>query len=176
MNSLNKIVGLLLLGLVVLSGCNKPKYTASFAPSKSVKYVKATPAQKEVLSPSEAVVSTSKIIAPISESLEKKEIKLAPEKGLPTSSFTKTEVKEMKRELRKQVFKSAKKTLLKKGTGSGNHLLNIVLCFFIPPLAVFLHQEQRISNDFWLDLILLLTVVGSVIYALLVVLDVVSIA
>lgn len=46
----------------------------------------------------------------------------------------------------------------------------IILCFFIPPLAVYLHQDD-ITNDFWINLILtLLCGIPGVIHALIVVL------
>ena len=181
MNKVLKLCSAVLLGSILITSCSKPKYTASFSPSKNIKYVKnttPTSAPEKTVTTPEAVATITQMAAPTT----KEEVNMTKQENvtLPTSSFTKTEIKQLKKEVRKQIFKQVKhsifhKSEVKKQNGDA-HILNIILCFFIPPLAVFLHQEQRISNDFWLDLVLLLTLVGSVIYALLVVLDVVSIA
>ena len=54
-----------------------------------------------------------------------------------------------------------------------NQILLVILAIFLPPLAVYLH-ENEINNKFWISLVLtILFWVPGVIYALLVVLDVV---
>ena len=51
-----------------------------------------------------------------------------------------------------------------------NKILQIVLCFFIPPLAVYL-KNGKIDNAFWINLVLtLLTGIGGIIHGLYVVL------
>ena len=55
-----------------------------------------------------------------------------------------------------------------------NDIVLIILAIFIPPLGVYLY-EDTVTNNFWLDLILLLTVIGASIYALLVIFAGVSI-
>ena len=81
----------------------------------------------------------------------------------------------MKKDVRKTMFKAAKRSLFKK---AGDSKLIPVICAIIwplSPLGVYLYQGG-ITNDFWLDLVLLLTFIGAMIYALLVIFDVVSIA
>jgi len=61
--------------------------------------------------------------------------------------------------------------------GSANAVVLIILCVLLitAPLAVYLF-EGSITNNFWLDLILLLTIFGAAIYGLLVCFAGVSIA
>jgi uncharacterized membrane protein YqaE (UPF0057 family) len=57
---------------------------------------------------------------------------------------------------------------LAKGGGSVAPIVLIILCIFIPPLAVYLFQSA-VKNDFWLDLVLtLLGWLPGIIYAFLV--------
>lgn len=56
--------------------------------------------------------------------------------------------------------------------GGDRQIIEVILCFFIPPLAVFLHSG--LGTEFWISLIL--TILGflpGVIYSLLVVLDII---
>ena len=48
-----------------------------------------------------------------------------------------------------------------------NKVVKIIIAIFIPPLAVYLH-EGKITNHFWIDLVLwvLLFGIGGIIYAL----------
>lgn len=52
-----------------------------------------------------------------------------------------------------------------------NKVLKIIIALFIPPLAVYLH-ENKIGNNFWISLVLwvFLFGIGGVIYALYVIL------
>ncbi len=51
-----------------------------------------------------------------------------------------------------------------------NKVLQVVLCFIVPPLAVYL-KEGKVANSFWINLVLtLLTGIGGVIHGLYVVL------
>ena len=76
------------------------------------------------------------------------------------TTMTKTEKKEMKKEL---------KEAMRQG-GSRTSIVEIILSFLLPPLAVFLHDG--IGTTFWISLILtLLFWIPGVIYALLVVTD-----
>jgi len=49
-----------------------------------------------------------------------------------------------------------------------NKTLQIIIAIFIPPLAIYLHQGNKITKDFWIDLVLwvLLFGIGGIIYAL----------
>jgi len=53
-----------------------------------------------------------------------------------------------------------------------NQIVKIIIALFIPPLAVYLHQGNTITKDFWIDLVLwvLLFGVGGIIYALYIIL------
>jgi len=81
---------------------------------------------------------------------------------------------------KKQRFKEVKKQLnlfkANKAKGmeaSDNTILLVILAILLPPLAVYLH-EGAINTKFWISLVLtLLLWVPGVIYALLVVFDVV---
>lgn len=59
-----------------------------------------------------------------------------------------------------------------------NTILLVILCLFpfINLIAVYLKQGKKITNDFWITLILDFTLVLGVIYSILVVLDVMSFA
>jgi uncharacterized membrane protein YqaE (UPF0057 family) len=39
-----------------------------------------------------------------------------------------------------------------------NKILQVILCFFIPPLAVYL-KKGKIDNDFWINVVL--TILGG---------------
>jgi hypothetical protein len=59
-----------------------------------------------------------------------------------------------------------------------NTILLVILCLFwwLNLIAVFLHQGKKITNDFWITLILDLLIIFGIIYSILVVLDVLSFA
>jgi len=71
------------------------------------------------------------------------------------------------------------KTKLRKGGGGDTNLIVLVILSLFPILcliAVFLHDGKSITLNFWIDLLLHITVIGEVIFALLVVLDVIDLA
>jgi uncharacterized membrane protein YqaE (UPF0057 family) len=79
-------------------------------------------------------------------------------------------VKEAKSVLKK--YKADKKAG-RAADSDTNTILLVILAIFIPPLAVYLHQNE-INSKFWISLVLtLLFWVPGVIYSLLVVLDVI---
>ncbi|MCU0360259.1 MAG: hypothetical protein MUF75_05990 [Bacteroidia bacterium] len=57
-------------------------------------------------------------------------------------------------------------------------ILLVILCLFwwLNLIAVYLHQGKKITNDFWITLILDLLIIFGIIYSILVVLDVLSFA
>jgi hypothetical protein len=59
-----------------------------------------------------------------------------------------------------------------------NTILLVILCLFwwLNLIAVFLHQGKKITNDFWITLVLDILVIFGIIYSILVVLDVLSFA
>ena len=90
----------------------------------------------------------------------------------------KTLSKKQKREKIKEAKSVLKKYKADKKAGRAadsdtNTILLVILAIFIPPLAVYLHQNE-INSKFWISLVLtLLFWVPGVIYSLLVVLDVI---
>lgn len=81
------------------------------------------------------------------------------------------------------VVKALSAVALNKGASSKraddtNTILLVILCLFwwLNLIAVYLHQGKKITNDFWITLILDITFVLGVIYSILVVLDVLSFA
>ncbi len=65
----------------------------------------------------------------------------------------------------------------KKGESGAKLVVMIILCFFpiINLIPVYIH-DNGITLNFWITLLLCLTVIGSIIFSLLVVLDVVDLA
>ncbi len=80
--------------------------------------------------------------------------------------------KKLTKEAKKQE-KAALKSVLKeaKANADDTKVLQIILAILIPPLAVYLHEDQ-INSKFWIDLVLtILFFIPGVVYALLVVTD-----
>jgi uncharacterized membrane protein YqaE (UPF0057 family) len=112
--------------------------------------------------------SASSVIIPVPKSLSSE----------PDSATMKAAIEEFKnlsKKERKARIKEAKKEIRKykksanKGEASENTLLMALLCIFLPPLAVYLH-EGEINTRFWISLILtLLFWLPGIIYALIVV-------
>jgi uncharacterized membrane protein YqaE (UPF0057 family) len=104
---------------------------------------------------------------PVSEKPDPKTIKAAMAEF---KSLSKQEKKERIKEVKKE-FKLYKKDK-KAGKGSKvEQIVLIILAILLPPLAVYLHQEE-INAKFWISLLLwFLFILPGVIYALLVVTD-----
>ncbi|MCX6037712.1 MAG: YqaE/Pmp3 family membrane protein [Chloroflexi bacterium] len=53
-----------------------------------------------------------------------------------------------------------------------NKVVKIILAIFIPPLAIYLHEGNKVTKNFWIDLALwiLLFGIGGIIYALYIIL------
>lgn len=89
------------------------------------------------------------------------------------------EFKSLPRQERKARISDAKKELKaykknkheNKDEGNTSTLLEVIIAIFIPPLAVYLHEEE-INSKFWIDLLLtLLFYIPGLIYALVVILS-----
>ncbi|MFK7921999.1 MAG: YqaE/Pmp3 family membrane protein [Bacteroidia bacterium] len=80
-----------------------------------------------------------------------------------------------KRELRKELRQATREARQGRPTAE---TIAIICAILIPPLGVYLHQGKEITTDFWVTLALwILTAwIGGAIYALIVVLDVFSLA
>ena len=192
MKKLLKYSSVLLLGLMIFSSCSKQKYTTSFAPSKSKVWNKE--AKEEIrqnladqkiekvdVIKEEAVVTTeTKAVSTVEKSIVKPaniDEKIAEQEVL-NPSFSKAEAKSMKKEVRKTMFRAVKNSLFHKRPQNESKILYVILALFpiLCLISIYLYQGQQISLDFWIDLLLHITVIGEVIYALLVVLDLFSAA
>lgn len=92
-----------------------------------------------------------------------------------TQSFIKMSVgaSETKiKEVNKNIF-GKKENLKKPYAVNGTNIIEVLLAIFLPPVAVFLH-EDGLTTNFWIDLILcILFWVPGVVFAFLVILDVI---
>lgn len=86
------------------------------------------------------------------------------------------EFKNLSKAEKKIRTKEAKKMLKeykqnkKNGDIKDNDILMAILCIFIPPLAVYIHEDKQINNKFWISLVLTLLIwIPGIIYSLLVV-------
>ena len=105
--------------------------------------------------------------------------KLTPEEDLPTllQTFTTNSRKE-KKQIKKLIKSEIKEIVLNHrrsgdlpGVQDDRFLLELILSFLLPPLAVYLHYDV-INDFFWISLILtLLFWVPGVVFALLVITD-----
>lgn len=64
----------------------------------------------------------------------------------------------------------------KKGSSDTNLIILIILCLFpfICLIPIYIHDGKSITLNFWIDLLLHLTFIGEIIFALLVVLDIID--
>jgi uncharacterized membrane protein YqaE (UPF0057 family) len=89
----------------------------------------------------------------------------------PAESAVGVSKKEKKAQLKE--FKKNLKSLSKSKRADDRTLLLAILAIILPPLAVYIHQ-QDLTSKFWISLILTLCFwIPGVIYSLLVVLDVI---
>jgi uncharacterized membrane protein YqaE (UPF0057 family) len=88
------------------------------------------------------------------------------------NSLSRKEKRERLKEVKSVVKKyKADKKAGRAAEGETNKVLLVILALIIPPLAVYLHQNE-INTKFWISLVLtLLFFLPGVIYSLLVVLD-----
>jgi len=182
MNKLNIKISILAAGLLLFSSCSKSNYTASFSPSKSIALSKVENTDNlgqndtertAVASAGNELISMANEVNDI-EFINEMPLKLTKEEFI--SSFTQQEMKAVKKQVRKLLYKEVKQQLFTKNKPlNDDKLIPLIVSIFIPPLGVYLYQGG-ITTDFWIDLVLLLTFVGSWIYAWLVIFDVISFA
>ena len=65
-----------------------------------------------------------------------------------------------------------------KGSPDNNLIILIILCFlwWLNLIAVYLHDGKKITLNFWITLLLDFTLIGGIIFSLLVVLDIINLA
>jgi hypothetical protein len=190
-----KILSLLLIGALAFTSCKnnmsltKRHYTKGyhFHKSKSVDQpevkegIASTPAKKaEKAGPMEIVqvkqlqsTSTSsnntiaKSVLTASTSKQTSYVNATKKGALAETKSLNQTKKELQR--RSKISKTSKKG------GDANLIVMVILALFpiLCLIAVYLH-DGGITMNFWIDLILHITVIGEIVYALLVVLDVID--
>lgn len=142
-------------GVVFLSACmliTEPLYALSINPQ---------PIEAAV---TESTGSTQPVV--VEEIPVKMEDAMKEFKSLPKQE-RKARISEAKKELKE--YKKNKRE--NKNDGGTSTLLEVIIAIFIPPLAVYLHEEE-INSKFWIDLLLtLLFYIPGLIYALVVILS-----
>lgn len=147
---------------MALAAANEEASKTEIEPVLEASTEAKVPAKPAIRSVEEAEKAPA-VKAPVT--LEKREITVEEAEALAMAkerlaSMTKSEKKELKREL-KEAFRQS---------GGGASVVEIILAVLLPPLAVFLHDG--IGTSFWISIILtLLFWLPGVIYALLVVTD-----
>lgn len=78
----------------------------------------------------------------------------------------------------KHVIAAQKISKSGKGDSDANLILLVILSLFpiLALIAMYIHDGHKITTNFWVDLILHLTIIGYIIFALLVVFDVVDLS
>lgn len=202
---MKKSILLFLSFLVVLTSCNTGKNALVMKRKYTKGYYVETKSKKHNVKKSEelAKVEKSEVIKakPVSTELvntnatEKEPVLTASnskEEGTSTKSVTKANVaeKEFKTAVVSKTLYNvfAKNSLLvssaakaKSASGKGSDtdlIIQIILALFpfICLIAIYLHDGKQITMNFWVTLILHLTFVLWLVFALLVVLDVINLA
>lgn len=192
-----KLLSLLLIGALAFTSCKnnmsltKRHYTKGyyFHKNKSVDQpevkegIASAPAKKaEKASPME-IVQVKPIQPVVTEkhnTIQKQTLTANASKQATHTNITKnntvTEAKSLT-QTKKELQRSSKAAKTSKKAGDANLVVMVILALFpiLCLIAVYLH-DGGITNNFWIDLILHITVIGEVIYALLVVLDVIDFA
>lgn len=92
----------------------------------------------------------------------------------------KNEVASVKKSTIKKVVKQIylEKNKVAKNSGDANLILLVILSLFpfLALIAIYLKDGKQITLNFWVDLILHLTVIGYAIFAILVVLDIINLS
>jgi len=192
-----KLLSLLLIGAIAFTSCKnnmsltKRHYTKGyyFHKNKSVDQpevkegiASASTKKAEKASPMEIlqVKPMQSIVKEIKTSEQKQTLTASASMQTSHSNITKkntvTEAKSLN-QTKKELQRSSKATKAMKKGGDANLVLMIILSLFpfLCLIAVYLH-DGGITKNFWIDLILHLTFVGMIIYALLVVLDIIDFA
>ncbi|MES2680248.1 MAG: hypothetical protein V4635_10200 [Bacteroidota bacterium] len=149
----------------------------------SVKHETATPAS-ETKAPVETVNTRVENVPVLvnqpanNESIALKEQK-QPEKTVTALASTRSANNFSKSSilaLKPLVLSKAMKTDASKGDKDALFIVLVILCFFwwLNLISVYIHDGKKITTNFWVTLLLNFTFIGGIIFALLVVLDVVD--
>lgn len=195
---MKKIIALLAIVGIIFSSCNgkyiiaKRKYNKGFYVSKS-----GSNSTKPAVAQLKAVkvnAPAEKIETVVIAKSEEKKIEITPLKTIAAKSIdqapsSKTSSKNpalastsknslsTSKEVKPIKVNSKKTTSSQERKGDSNLVVMIILALFpiLCLIAVYMH-DSGITLNFWIDLLLHLTIIGEVIFALLVVLDVIDLA
>lgn len=203
---MKKLVALVALVSIVLSSCTssknsmvvKRKYNKGFYVAHNHKKNNIETTDSNISSEKSLAASKSEEMAAVLPS-----VSLISEKatyGAPeiknTTEIKKNNITDLKHNTvlvdSKNVTASAEKTPINvkhdvvkvdkesmSNSGSNTNLILLIIFCFIPILslvAMYLHDGNSITLNFWIDLLLYLTFIGWIIFGLLVVLDIVNLA
>jgi len=142
--------------------------------SKKVNVVEVElPPVKTILS----VVNSEKLPAVKAEKInEVKYNSVVVDSKVITASLGKTNLKVSHKTI--DIVKQKKSTTTTGGDVDSMTILLIIFCFFpiLSLIAMYLHDGESITLNFWINLLLYLTFIGWIIFGVLVVLDVVNLA
>lgn len=104
--------------------------------------------------------------------------KIATKKQTPTQATTSFKAKNLILPPAAKKFFKKTENNKSKGRSDSNFIVMVILCFFdfINLIPVYFHDSKKITLNFWITLLLDFTYIGGVIFALLVVFDIVSLA
>jgi uncharacterized membrane protein YqaE (UPF0057 family) len=192
-----KLLSFLLIGVIAFTSCKnnmsltkrhytkgyyfhknksveQPEFNEGVASKHSKKTENASPIEIVQVKPTQ--ITTAQTNNPIAEhnftaSASKKNSHTNTNKKINT-----TAVKSLN-QTKKELQQNSKQTKKLAAKGDANLVLMVILAIFpvLCLIAVYLH-DGGITKNFWIDLILHITFIGMIIYALLVVLDVVDFA
>jgi uncharacterized membrane protein YqaE (UPF0057 family) len=192
-----KLLSLLLIGAIAFTSCKnnmsltkrhytkgyyfhknksveQPEFKEGVASNNSKKTGKASPI--EILQ----VEPTQSTTAQTSNAIANQNFTASTSKKISHTNSNKknntTEVKSLN-QTKKELQQNSKQPKKSAAKGDANLVLMVILAIFpiLCLIAVYLH-DGGITKNFWIDLILHITFIGMIIYALLVVLDVVDFA
>jgi hypothetical protein len=193
---MKKLIAFIAVIGIVFSSCNgkytiaKRKYNKGFYIAKSGNSYTApvvAPKASAVNAPEEkveTVVVSKAIETPVASEINLAKESLSNEMKAPVKHFDKTapiasaskdnyvptsEIKPI--QFNNSVLSATK------GKSDGNLVLMVILCFFwwLNLIAVYMH-DNGVTTNFWITLLLDFTLIGGIIFALLVVLDVVDLS
>jgi hypothetical protein len=114
----------------------------------------------------------------LTQNIQIKKSNVSLNKNKPVeSNRTLRNLKILKPLVKKVISKKESKLVLKKDGGDIS-IVEVILSLFpiLCLIAIYLHDGKKITMNFWVDLLLHLTFIGEIIYALLVVLNIFSLS
>lgn len=152
---------------------NKPKVQTTANETPDVIVVNSAHSEQSYNENNTPVLATGKI--EVNSSVKKSSTKTEP---VILASAKKATAPITKKEFKNLVFDLKKASRSAKGDSDTNTILLVILCLFpfIALIAMYLKDGKKITLNFWVNLLLHLTVVLWLIFGILVVLDVINLA